>query len=147
MGQDPSARCSTGSPVVRSTLTRTAFAVAIRARFDLPWMINSQKALAELTVGERVRINERATPATCAALRPPSSRSTRAAPPSTCTAPSAASRAVRSAARHWSSTGSPEPPKDDSRGDMMSCVDRADLNLDDLIAEITVDCYDEDEVL
>ena len=29
----------------------------------------------------------------------------------------------------------------------MSCVDRADLNLDDLIAEITVDCYDEDEVL
>jgi hypothetical protein len=40
----------------------TALAEAIRARFDLLETINSQKALAELTVGERVRINHRATP-------------------------------------------------------------------------------------
>ena len=40
----------------------TAIAEAIRARFDLLQTIDSAKALTRLNVGDRVRINERASP-------------------------------------------------------------------------------------
>jgi hypothetical protein len=40
----------------------TAIAEAVRARFDLLQTVNSAKALAQLAIGDRVRINHRATP-------------------------------------------------------------------------------------
>lgn len=40
----------------------TALAEALRARFDLLQTIDSAKALARLTIGDRVRINQHATP-------------------------------------------------------------------------------------
>ena len=40
----------------------TPIAEAIRARFDLLQTVNSAKALAQLTIGDRVRINHHATP-------------------------------------------------------------------------------------
>jgi hypothetical protein len=40
----------------------TAIAEAIRARFDLLQAVNSAKALAQLNIGDRVRINEHASP-------------------------------------------------------------------------------------
>lgn len=40
----------------------TAIAEAIRARFDLLQTVNSAKALAQLNIGDRVRINEHASP-------------------------------------------------------------------------------------
>ena len=40
----------------------TALAVAIRARFDLLQTVSSAKALAQLSVGDHVRINEHASP-------------------------------------------------------------------------------------
>ena len=40
----------------------TPIAEAIRARFDLLQTVNSAKALAQLTIGDRVRINHQATP-------------------------------------------------------------------------------------
>jgi hypothetical protein len=40
----------------------TQVAEAIRARFDLLQTVNSAKALAQLTVGDRVRINHQANP-------------------------------------------------------------------------------------
>ena len=40
----------------------TAIAGAIRARFDLLQTVNSARALAQLTLGDRVRINEHASP-------------------------------------------------------------------------------------
>ena len=40
----------------------TQVAEAIRARFDLLQTVNSAKALAQLTVGDRVRINHHASP-------------------------------------------------------------------------------------
>ncbi len=40
----------------------TAIAEAIRARFDLLQTVSSAKALAQLTIGDRVRINHHATP-------------------------------------------------------------------------------------
>ncbi len=40
----------------------TAIAEAVRARYGLLHTINSQKALATLTIGDRVRINHHATP-------------------------------------------------------------------------------------
>ena len=40
----------------------TQVAEAIRARFDLLQTVNSAKALAQLTIGDRVRINHHATP-------------------------------------------------------------------------------------
>jgi len=40
----------------------TALAEAIRARFDLLQTVNSAKALAQLNVGDRVRINHHASP-------------------------------------------------------------------------------------
>lgn len=40
----------------------TAIAGAIRARFELLQTVNSAKALAQLTIGDRVRINHHASP-------------------------------------------------------------------------------------
>ena len=40
----------------------TAIAAAIRARYELLHTVNSQKALAMLNVGDRVRINHQASP-------------------------------------------------------------------------------------
>jgi hypothetical protein len=40
----------------------TAIAEAVRARYELLQTVNSQKALAMLSVGDRVRINRHATP-------------------------------------------------------------------------------------
>lgn len=40
----------------------TAIAEAIRARFDLLQAVNAAKALAQLEIGDRVRINHHATP-------------------------------------------------------------------------------------
>ncbi len=40
----------------------TAIAEAIRARFDLLQTVNSAKALAQLNLGDRVRINHHASP-------------------------------------------------------------------------------------
>ncbi len=40
----------------------TALAEAIRARFDLLQTVNSAKALAQLNIGDRVRINQHASP-------------------------------------------------------------------------------------
>jgi hypothetical protein len=40
----------------------TAIAEAIRARFDLLQTVNSAKALAQLNIGDRVRINHHASP-------------------------------------------------------------------------------------
>ena len=40
----------------------TAIAEAIRARFDLLQTINSARALAQLKIGDRVRINQHASP-------------------------------------------------------------------------------------
>jgi hypothetical protein len=40
----------------------TAIAEAIRARFDLLQTVNSAKALAQLNIGDRVRINQHASP-------------------------------------------------------------------------------------
>ena len=40
----------------------TAMAEAVRARYELLHTINSHKALAMLTIGDRVRINHHATP-------------------------------------------------------------------------------------
>jgi hypothetical protein len=40
----------------------TAIAEAVRARYELLHTINSQKALAMLTIGDHVRINHHATP-------------------------------------------------------------------------------------
>ena len=40
----------------------TPIAEAIRARFDLLQAVNSAKALAQLEIGDRVRINHHATP-------------------------------------------------------------------------------------
>ncbi len=40
----------------------TAIAEAIRARFDLLQTVSSAKALAQLNVGDRVRINQHASP-------------------------------------------------------------------------------------
>jgi hypothetical protein len=40
----------------------TALAEAIRARFDLLQTVNSAKALAQLNLGDRVRINHHASP-------------------------------------------------------------------------------------
>lgn len=86
-----------------------AIAAAAQASHELLRMINSQKALATLNVGDRVRINHHASPPTCTVSTASSWNST--ITPRSCayTARSAGSRAARSAARRWSSTASTQP--------------------------------------
>jgi hypothetical protein len=59
----------------------------------------------------------------------------------------AASKAVRSAARRSSSTGSRQQPIATEHGDGRESQQPTRPGLDSLIAEITLDCYDEDEAL
>src|SRR5947209_8032990 len=72
---------------------------AVRARLDLLHTVNSQKALAMLSVGDRVRINRHASPATCTVSKASWPNSTATPQSSACTVRSDGSRAGRSGAR------------------------------------------------
>jgi hypothetical protein len=122
----------------------TAIAEAVHARHELLHTVNSQKALAMLSVGDRVRINRNASPqylhgihgiiteldghTALVCVHRPIGRFT--------------SGEIR--CRHSYSTDSTQPP-DPSRH--MSPARHANPELDALIEEITVDCHDEYEQL
>jgi hypothetical protein len=127
----------------------TAIAEAIRARYELLQTISSAKALALLNVGDRVRINHHASPRYLHGIHGTVVELDEHSATVCITARSGASRAARSAARRSSSTGSTQAPDSHRKGDdpAMSPVRQPDPDLDNLIAEITVDCHDEDEQL
>ena len=84
--------------------------------------------------------------ATSTASTARSCSSTSRAPSSASTGPSDASQAARSAADRSSSTGSRRPAKR-RRHRRHEPTRQTDPELDSLIAEITVDCHDDDEAL
>jgi hypothetical protein len=120
-----------------------AIADAVHARHELLHTINSQKALAMLCVGDRVRINHHASPQYLHGVHGIITNSTPTPHSCACTDRSAASKAARSAAHPSCSTDS-TPPREEQT---MTPTRQADPDLDHLIDEITVECHDEYEQL